>query len=154
MKIIDDLKLAHGRIQTYMQGFFTIHKGRMHRWDFFLCIIFAMVLKGSIGFVFVYIGMTKMLAMVYIIVTFAYLYFIYSAFAKRLRDMGFSGLFLLPCVILDVVIYNYDIELLYYSNLLLLLFFVLWPPQKKDNHYGAYDAMSYTNYEPILRKEK
>lgn len=167
MKIIDDFKLAHARIQTYMQGFFTIHKGRMHRLDYLVCFMLADFLYSRVVILFENIDMTKISAIVFITIAVVHLYFVCCIFSKRLRDVGLSGLWIIPFVIIDVCISFIEmprgwiesglIEYTYITAagyIAVFIFLLLWPPQKTDNEYGAFDPISYTNHDSILKRER
>lgn len=124
-----------------------IHKGRVNGFDLFF-LNFA--LKGCQK-ILEYESSIAILNWALLAISLFLTYISISATTKRFRDIGISGWFALPYLLIAIVfitmVFNADQfvnqDLFLYSGLagMLILGFtlVLWPAQKHDNKYGPYD---------------
>lgn len=134
-----------------------VHKGRLNGKDYFwLSVLFGLASNALAGF----------LGVLFIPVS---LFFIYAEFclsAKRFRDIGISGLFSIPFVVVLLILsligtYQPEEEGL---ALVAILFFLIpavlmkiilavWPAQKADNKYGPQETISIL-FGVIKKKKK
>ncbi len=137
----------NAKVNAQLKELLYINKGRMHRLDYLSAIFVLNFFADLVDFI------PEDASLLYWVPGIMFLllvgYFSLSVLAKRLRDIGLSGWFSLPILILVGIIplslglESIILKLLHTGIIVItagaLLF---WPPQKKDNKYGKYDAFS------------
>ncbi len=141
-------------LKEYEKEFFLFHRGRMKRLDFLMLMMGASAIDRLGEYIETSVDIPYLAWVFYI---FA-LYLRICILPKRLRDIGFSGLFAIPIMLLNALVVGFmfmgfedpstftgDDQYLFASLMALAvlnlpLFF--WPSQKRDNKFGVYHPWS------------
>lgn len=146
----EEAKAYHAEEERKIKDLFKIHRGRINRLDYFLISFFtnALLSAGSILLVkFQEItGIPELITLVItLVLALIVTYVSFSIIAKRLRDIGLSGWFTIPFLLIAGSLY-YAVGavggwVLTIAFAIPALFIIFWPGQKKDNKHGPYDPV-------------